>query len=91
MMDAAEASVKECIQEETDVDEMEIDKCLHGEVWIQLLSSGDYDALSLDHRLEAMKTLCNMALESPTIRACLEARLEREIVEQKKLDIEAKV
>ena len=72
-------------------DEMEIDKFLHGEAWIPLLSNGDYDALTLEQRLDVLKTLCNMALESPTIRACLEGRLGREIAEQRRMEVEAKV
>lgn len=60
------------------------------EAWIQALTQGDYSSLEFHSRLEVLKTLCNMALDSPTIRACLEARLEREIAEQKKLDVEAR-
>ena len=64
---------------------------IQGEPWIPLLSNSDYDMLTLEEKLEVLKTLCNMALECPTIRACLDGRLEREIAEQKRLEIEAKV
>ena len=64
---------------------------IQGEPWIPLLSNSDYDMLTLEEKLEVLKTLCNMALECPTIRACLDGRLEREIAEQKRMEIEAKV
>lgn len=91
MTEGEDALGKETKPDETDEESILDDTSLFGEPWIRLLSNTDYDDLSLENRLEMFKTLCNMALESPTIRACLDARLEREIVEQRRLDIEAKV
>jgi len=83
-----DVSVKD---EDNESADMEIDEAANGESWIKILSNGDYSHLSVEDRVEALKTLCTIALESPTIRSCLESRLEREIQEQKKLDIEARV
>eukprot|EP00210_Caulerpa_lentillifera_P004952 g4726.t1 len=85
------SSVDQIMQEENLMNDQKVDlDATATEAWIHALTQGDYNDLEFTNRLEVLKTLCNMALDSPTIRACLEARLEREIAEQKKLDVEAR-
>lgn len=62
-----------------------------GEHWIFALTEKDYNEISFRERLEALTTLCNMALDGPTIRSCLDARLESQSAEAKRKEAEERV
>jgi hypothetical protein len=48
----------------------------HGEPWVSALESADYSGLSLEMRMAALVALVHLALEGPSVRNCLDARLD---------------
>jgi hypothetical protein len=49
-----------------------------GESWVAALRDGDYDALPLSERVSMLSSLCQLALESPTVRDILDRRLDEQ-------------
>jgi hypothetical protein len=49
-----------------------------GESWVAALRDGDYDALPLSERVHMLSSLCQLAVESPTVREILDRRLEEQ-------------
>lgn len=47
-----------------------------GEAWVRDLEAQEYSQLGLDTRLAILATLVAAVLDSPSLRACLEMRLE---------------
>ncbi|KAK9816480.1 hypothetical protein WJX72_000803 [[Myrmecia] bisecta] len=47
-----------------------------GEAWVHALQQGDYGALTLEQRCAVLVTLVHNAIDGPSVRACLDGRLE---------------
>ena len=47
-----------------------------GAPWVAALEHAEYDELSLEARVAALSALVHLALEGPSVRACLDGRLE---------------
>ncbi|KAK9843536.1 hypothetical protein WJX81_007913 [Elliptochloris bilobata] len=47
-----------------------------GRAWVAALALGGYGALSAGERLAALSDLVHLVLDAPSVRACLDARLE---------------
>ena len=62
-----------------------------GAAWISHLAEQDYDAFPLEQRLDVLQTLVHAALEGPSVRLCLEHRLEEAQRIRKQMWEEAKV
>jgi hypothetical protein len=54
------------------------DEAHAGEPWVSALRDGEYDSLSMELRVSLLGALCQLALESPTIRDVLEWRTEEQ-------------
>ncbi|KAK9817548.1 hypothetical protein WJX74_003802 [Apatococcus lobatus] len=62
-----------------------------GAAWITQLAEQDYDAFPLEQRLDVLQTLVHAAMEGPSVRLCLELRLEESQRIRKQMWDEAKV
>lgn len=84
-----------CDNQADDIDKSEDDFSMEvehsGEPWINALMDRDYQDLGFYDRLAALSTLCNMALDGPTIRSCLDARLENQSIHTKRKEMEERV
>ena len=54
------------------------DEAHEGEPWVALLRDEEYDSLSLEHRIALLHALCQLALESPTLKDVLDRRSEEQ-------------
>lgn len=50
-----------------------------GESWVEALKTDDYDSLSLNDKATILFSLCDIAMNSPTIQDTIEKRLEEQI------------
>ncbi|CAM8989551.1 unnamed protein product [Rhodiola kirilowii] len=78
-------------QTNPDDESPEVDENQYGESWVQGLAEGDYSALSIEERLNALVALIGLANEGNTIRAVLEARLEAASALKKQMWAEAEL
>ena len=49
-----------------------------GALWVKTLMMAEYQSLIPSERLDALVLLCNMAVEGPSVRACLDCRMEEQ-------------
>ena len=54
------------------------DEAHMGEHWVAMLREHDYDGLPFEERVSMLTSLCQLVLESPTVREMLEKRLEEQ-------------
>lgn len=47
-----------------------------GRAWVAALARGGYGALAAGERVRALGDLVHLALDAPSVRACLDARLD---------------
>ncbi len=59
--------------------------------WISKLAEQDYDQITLEQRLEILQTLVHAVMEGPSVRCCLDHRLEESQRIRKQMWEEAKV
>lgn len=62
-----------------------------GAAWISQLAEHDYDDFTLEQRLELVHLLVHAVMEGPSVRLCLEHRLEESQRIRKQMWEEAKV
>uniref|UniRef100_A0A7N0UG67 Uncharacterized protein n=1 Tax=Kalanchoe fedtschenkoi TaxID=63787 RepID=A0A7N0UG67_KALFE len=74
-----------------DEESLEVDESRSGESWVQGLAEGDYSALSIEERLNALVALIGLANEGNTLRAVLEGRLEAANALKKQMWAEAEL
>ena len=48
----------------------------HARPWVAALARGGYGVLAVQERLAALSDLVHLVLDAPSVRACLDARLE---------------
>ncbi|CAD5165547.1 unnamed protein product [Musa acuminata subsp. malaccensis] len=75
----------------TDMEETEIDENNFGEPWVQGLSESDYYELSVEERINALVALIGVAIEGNSIRVVLEERLEAASALKKQMWAEAQL
>lgn len=49
---------------------------MQGEPWVTALETSEYGELSMDMRVAAIVALMHLALDGPSVRTCLDGRLE---------------
>ncbi|KAH7277937.1 hypothetical protein KP509_38G016400 [Ceratopteris richardii] len=69
----------------------EIDESCTGEPWVQGLCEGEYSALSVEERLNALVALIEIVNEGNTIRMALEERMEASIAFKRQMWTEAQL
>lgn len=74
-----------------DLESMEIDESKPHEPWVEGLAEGEYSALSVEDRLDALVALVSVVNEGKSIRAILEDRLEAANALKKQLWAEAQL
>jgi hypothetical protein len=65
--------------------------CVQGKRWVEKLLCSEYNALTLEERMEAITDLMHLALDMPSMRAALDKRIEDVDRVKKHMREEAKV
>lgn len=79
--ESVDTSEEEDEEEDEDEDEDEenlIEKKSEGEVWLEKLKGGSYNSLSLAERSSLLHCLCQLCLDSMTVRMTIHQRLEEQ-------------